>query len=335
MPIRNLRKANQDGFNNDNRQKQKTDKLYYDYENNIDNISERNFLMSTTLEIKRFARGAVQHYINIGKKLKLVKEQLLNPESRFTESKFKDWVDSEFNFSDDTALNYINLAVLAEEKGEDFLIEVWSKKKVDLSALYIFARYSSTAALEAAVDAVDNNEEIDKIKKQHATRIVEQYREHNLQETKLAPELIALLIQSPVSEDRKELDRLEKIAKKRQREVTSLIINNPDLTIKEAEKTVRTQERQQETINISAIAITVNEPSVPIKFDARQYQGEWYEMLDDGIEPESINFCFVDFPLGKKTLDMYKVLSEKLYPLMAHSGIVLATVGHQNLQFVH
>jgi hypothetical protein len=292
------------------------EQLNFDYEK-VEDLSARASLRDAAITIKNHMRRTYYGVIECGQKLLEAKE--LVPKNTFMQ-----WFNKEFKgeFSYDTATNYMNIARARLESGytDDEL------QRLPLGTLYTIFRSTMPEGAQAAVIEAAKSK---RVTEKDADAIVKAYRSYQTTNLNVRPEVREALIDSPISENPDELKRFNRLSHKTQMKVAEVLSEDGQLTLRDALSSIRKDEdpkqsKDDETIDAEIIA--------PVSLH-NKISGNWIDLVNN-LEPESIDLCFAEMPLGKETLQDYGILAQAMYRALKPGGMLLAVAGQQNIQFL-
>ncbi|EKQ70272.1 hypothetical protein OsccyDRAFT_0550 [Leptolyngbyaceae cyanobacterium JSC-12] len=276
-------------------------------------------LKNDTLTLKGLVRERHLAALQMGQIIAKWKEQL--PYGVYTA-----WVTKEFGeiMSADTANNYCMLAELYKNYSAEEL------NRLPLNALYVIGRRTVSPEVreEVLLAAAQSSK---KMSKKDVEKIIKSYRELQIEIAGVSDQAKPLLVHSSIAENPEELQRFAKLSAKRQTEVAGLLAAQPNPTslrqvVSQLQTTRRKDEEKEDTLEAEIIA-TANYQNIVTK------RGSWLQLLAE-TESESVDLCFAEMPLNKGVLEDYGRLAQEMNRVLRPGGLLLATVGQQNLQFV-
>lgn len=280
--------------------------LRFDY-SQVKNPTQRKKVENATIQVRTYYKQTVSNIIKMGKHLREAKEIL-------DYGLFGKWLSQEFpDFHHDTANNFMNASRLAEEHGEQKVINSGLSPK----SLYILSR--STVPVEAQEKALELGSTVDEKK---ARELVRQYRALRLSQQPITNEAKAILQNNPIAENPRELERIANLSKPKQIAVARILTEQKELSVRKAVEQLKPERSRKEQIASPVTASVVKE-----------LKGNWLNNLKL-IAADSVDVLFVEAPLSNKWILDYGDLCDEAWRILKPGGVVLTTVGQQNLVYL-
>jgi hypothetical protein len=324
--------------------------------------SVEEFIKERVDKILQLHKQNLDNVVEIGRTLNELKQNLEH-------GQFTNVCTEQLGMSRSCAANYMNLSRV----WDDYPEERDGLRKLTLNSAYLLTR--STVSDEIRKTVIDFANEGEPLSREEVQSTIAEYRKIKLGEyDNIIDEAKALLFDSKVAEEPKELEKLSKLSKKSQRAIAEVISDGQAETVKEAlyywkqkqeaEKSSTTsttntaqpanpvstepssvqaepvEQGSQEVNNVEDSVKSTETVEVPSQQEEERftniYMGtDWYDDMAE-VEAGSLQMVFVEAPMGMDFLRQggFRRISELAERLLAPSGFLISTVGHKSAMYL-